>query len=397
LSSCRDYISDGADHQAGRWDRLRATFNAGGNWFRSMPHAGIRCLSPSRASATAKLSTGEGDDGETSEKRWMTKLPETPSRSTQWKRYFWPIVGGAAVILSLRLLWHELRGISFADVWDGLSAIPISRYALSTLGTIAAYAAIAGYDHIALVHLGRRVSLVFVSLCSFTTYALSHNVGGSVLSGAVIRYRAYGTKGLSGAEVGILVAVCWFTFVLSMIFVLGLLLTLHPDLANRFVGVLPVSVSATAGLAGLAFVALYVTGSALHLKPLNIGRVHLHYPKLRIVAAQLTIGPLEILAAASILYFALPAEGNPGYITVLGVFAVAFSLASISHAPGGLGVFEYVVLAGLSEMDKAGVIAALVVFRLAYLVIPLLFGLIIVILFERNQWKANDTGSEGRD
>jgi len=315
----------------------------------------------------------------------------------QWKKYFWPVVGLAAVVFSLWLLWHEVRGISFSDVYDGLAAIPPRRYALCVLGAAVAYAAIAGYDHIALVHIGRRVSLLFVSLCSFTTYALSHNLGGSVLSGAVIRYRAYATKGLSGPEVGILVAVCWFTFVLAMIFVGSLLLVFHPDLANRFVGVLPVSVSAATGVAGLAFVALYVAGSALHLRPLHIGRVHLNYPRLGIVLAQLTVGPLEILAAASILYFALPDAGNPGYLTVLGVFVVAFSLASISHAPGGLGVFEYVALAGLSDMDKAGVLAALVVFRMAYLIIPLVIAMIVVIGFERSQFGSDADQSPAGD
>lgn len=305
----------------------------------------------------------------------------------QLKRYFWPVVGLAAVFFSLWLLWHEVRGISFGDVYEGLAAIPLHRYVLCVLGAAVAYAAIAGYDHIALVHIGRKVSLLFVSLCSFTTYALSHNLGGSVLSGAVIRYRAYATKGLSGPEVGILVAVCWFTFVLAMIFVGSLLLVFHPDLANRFVGVLPVSVSAATGVAGLAFVALYVAGSALHLRPLHIGRVHLNYPRLGIVFAQLTVGPLEILAAASILYFALPDVGNPGYLTVLGVFVIAFSLASISHAPGGLGVFEYVALAGLSDMDKVSVLAALVVFRMAYLIIPLIIAMVVVIAFERSQFR----------
>ena len=188
----------------------------------------------------------------------------------QWKRYFWPVVGCAAVVFSLWLLYHEVRGISFTDVYEGLAAIPPYRLLLSALGTIVAYAAIAGYDNIALAHIGRKVSLLFVSLCSFTTYALSHNIGGSVLSGAVIRYRAYATKGLPGAEIGVLVAVCWFTFVIAMILVGGVLFTFSPDLATRFVHVLPVEVSAATGMIGLAFIALYVFGSWLHLKPLKI-------------------------------------------------------------------------------------------------------------------------------
>lgn len=307
------------------------------------------------------------------------------------KKYFWPAVGLVAVVFSLWLLYREVRGISFEDVYDGLAAIPVHRYVLSVLCAAAAYAAIAGYDHIALVHLGRRVSLLFVSLCSFTTYALSHNLGGSVFSGAVIRYRAYATKGLSGAEIGILVAVCWFTFVLAMVFLGGLLLAFLPDLANRFVGVLPVSVSAATGVAALAFVAVYVTGSAIGMKPLKVGKVQLNYPRLPIVLAQITVGPMEIIAAGAILYFALPADNNPGYLVVLGVFVIAFSLASISHAPGGLGVFEYVVLAGLSDMDKVGVLAALVVFRLFYLIIPLIVAVIVVIAFERSQFGRSGT------
>jgi uncharacterized membrane protein YbhN (UPF0104 family) len=206
-----------------------------------------------------------------------------------------------------------------------------------------------------------------------------------VLSGAVIRYRAYGSKGLSGPEIGVLVAVCWFTFVLAMIFLGGLLLVFLPDLANRFVGILPVEVSTGMGVIGLAFVALYVFGAALKLRPLKIGRVQLHYPRLSIVLAQLAVGPTEILAAASILYFALPQAGNPGYLVVLGVFVIAFSIASASHAPGGLGVFEFVALAGLADMDKASVLAALVVFRLFYLIIPLIVAVIVVIAFERSQ------------
>ena len=96
-------------------------------------------------------------------------------------------------------------------------------------------------------------------------------------------------------------------------------------------------------------VAAYVFGSWLHLKPLKLGSFELYYPRLPIVARQLVVGPAEILAAAAIIHFALPAAGHPGYLVVLGVFLVAFAAAQISHAPGGLGVFEIVFLAGMPE------------------------------------------------
>jgi uncharacterized membrane protein YbhN (UPF0104 family) len=308
-----------------------------------------------------------------------------------WRRYFWPVVGLAAVALSLWLLIHELRGISLDDVWAGIVAIPARGWILAALSSVIAYASLAGYDHIALLHIGKKVSWLFVTFCSFTTYALSHNIGGSVISGAVIRYRAYGTRGLTGQDVGVLVAICWITFVLSSIFLGGLVLVLEPEVIDRFSGAPHHGAAVAAGIAMLILVSAYIFGSWLHLKPLRIGGFQLHYPALPIVARQLLIGPVELLAAAAIIFFALPAAGNPGYFVILGVFLVSFSVAQLSHAPGGLGVFEVVFLAGLSDMDPVGVLAALLVFRLFYLIIPLLIGLGVVLYFEHSQYSKGES------
>ncbi|MFC5384391.1 lysylphosphatidylglycerol synthase domain-containing protein [Aquamicrobium segne] len=306
------------------------------------------------------------------------------------KRYFWPTIGLAAVTFSIWILLDELRHISLDDVQDSLAAIPVSGWGLSILSALVAYIALAGYDHIALIHLGKRISWLFVSLCSFTTYALSHNIGGSVFSGAVIRYRAYATKGLTGQEVGSLVAICWFTFVLSTLSVGAIVLFLAPDLPERFSSLDFEKFSGASAMVFLAPVIAYIFGSWLHLRPLRIGSFELHYPRLPIVARQLTIGPLEILAACAIIYFALPQTGNPGYLVVLGVFLVSFSAAQISHAPGGLGVLEVVFLAGLSDMEVADVLAALLIFRLLYLIIPFILSLGVVLLFERAQLQQRD-------
>lgn len=307
-----------------------------------------------------------------------------------WKRYFWPAVGLAAVAFSIWILLHELRGISLDDVWDSLMAISSTHWALSALSAVVAYAALAGYDHIALLHIGKRVSWLFVTLCSFTTYALSHNIGGSVFSGAVIRYRAYVTKGLSGQEVGVLVAVCWFTFVLSTITVGAIVLILVPGLLDRFSDLGLREFSGLTGMLLLVPVIAYVFCSWLNLRPLRIASLQIHYPRLPIVARQLIIGPLELFAAGTIIYFALPEAGNPGYLVVLGVFLVSFSVAQISHAPGGLGVLEVVFLMGLPDMEAVDVLAALLVFRLFYLIVPLIVSLGVVLLFERAQLRRND-------
>ena len=63
----------------------------------------------------------------------------------------------------------------------------------------------------------------------------------------------------------------------------------------------------------------------------------------------------------------------------------SFSAARLSHAPGGLGVLELVFVTALPAVPRADVLAALLVFRLLYLIAPLCFGIIAVVIFERSR------------
>ncbi|HEV2557419.1 MAG TPA: lysylphosphatidylglycerol synthase domain-containing protein [Microvirga sp.] len=320
------------------------------------------------------------------------------------REFVWPLVGLLAVVVSGWLLYRELRGLSLDDLEASLQAIPAHRYGLAALATLFAYAALAWYDRIALLHLGvRHIGWLFVSVCSFTTYALSHNIGASVFSGALVRYRAYSSKGLSAPQIAVLVALCSFTFGLGTILLSGLTLTLDPTLLQRLAGLLPDAMTnpTTArviGLALLGFVALYVIGSVLNLRPVVIRTFKLEYPRPAVMVRQLIAAPLELLGAAGIIYFALPAHLEPSFIVVLAVFLASFSAALVSHAPGGLGVFELVFLTAMPDIPKSDVLAALIIFRLFYLLIPFGLSIAVVLLFERARlaqaWR-NRMGADG--
>jgi uncharacterized membrane protein YbhN (UPF0104 family) len=305
------------------------------------------------------------------------------------REFVWPVVGLAAVVVSGWLLYRELRGLSLADLEASLTAIPAHRYGLAALSTLVAYAALAWYDRIALLHLGvKHIGWLFVSICSFTTYALSHNIGASVFSGALVRYRAYSSKGLSAPQIAVLVALCSFTFGLGTVLLGGLTLTFDPTLLQRLEGLLPAALTnpTTAriiGLAFLGFVALYVVGSVLHLRPVVIRKFKLEYPRRAVMVRQLFAAPLELLGAAGIIYFTLPAQLEPSFVVVLAVFLASFSAALVSHAPGGLGVFEIVFLTAMPDIPKPDVLAALIIFRLFYLLIPFALSIVVVLLFER--------------
>jgi uncharacterized membrane protein YbhN (UPF0104 family) len=305
------------------------------------------------------------------------------------REFIWPLIGLAAVVISGWLLYRELRGLSLHDVWESLAAIQPQHYLAAVVSTLVAYAALAWYDRIALIHLGiHHISWLFVSVTSFTTYALSHNIGASVFSGALVRYRAYTSKGLSAPQVAVLVALCSFTFGLGTALLMGVSFVFDPELLSRLEGRVPVALAnpTTArvfGLILLAGVALYVLGSVLHLRPVTIRKFTLAYPRPNVMVRQLIAAPLELLGAAGIIYFALPDHVNPGYPIVLGAFLASFSAALVSHAPGGLGVLELVFVAMMPDVPKADLIAALLVFRLFYLLLPFAAAIVVVLLFER--------------
>ena len=207
-----------------------------------------------------------------------------------------------------------------------------------------------------------------------------------MISGGVVRYRAYSSRGLSAGEIGVLIAFCSFTFALGTILLTGIVLVLRPEITERFVGMLPMEASASTGYVLLSLVGLYVICSWLGRRPHRSAKFEVQSPRLPIRASQLVIGPLELAAAAAIVYFALPEAGNPGYIVVLGIFLISFSAALISHAPGGIGVLELVFITGLPEMDKADVLAALLVFRLFYLIVPFVIALFVILFFERSEY-----------
>jgi len=170
--------------------------------------------------------------------------------------YIWPLIGIFAVIFSLYLLYGELNGLSAKDIGQSLACIPVARWGLAILGTFIAYMALAWYDRIALLHLGHKLGWLFISAVSFTTYALSHNIGASVFSGAVVRYRAYSTKGLTAGEVGVLVALCSFTFTLGSVLMGGMVLIIEPELILNLFDV-PLVMTRGVGFLMLACVGLY--------------------------------------------------------------------------------------------------------------------------------------------
>jgi phosphatidylglycerol lysyltransferase len=117
-------------------------------------------------------------------------------------------------------------------------------------------------------------------------------------------------------------------------------------------------------------------------RTLALGRWTLALPSARIAAAQMLVGGVEMLAALGALYVLLPAASAPPFVDFLPIYVAAVLAGIVSHAPGGLGVFETIMLASFEPTARADLLAALLCYRLTYNLLPFVLTSIALAGFE---------------
>ena len=129
----------------------------------------------------------------------------------------------------------------------------------------------------------------------------------------------------------------------------------------------------------------YLALAHLWRREFRLFNYRFHIPDGRETLWQIVIGAIDLAFAGGALYLLLPDAGVPALLTFWTIYAVAMLAGALSHSPGGLGVFEGVMLLLMPLAPKAGVLAALVLFRMIYTYIPFLLGLIVIAVLE---WRA---------
>ena len=86
----------------------------------------------------------------------------------------------------------------------------------------------------------------------------------------IIRFRAYGSRGLSAGEIAVLVTITTFTFLVGAFALGGIVTIVRPEVVQRYFDVAE-WVAVLVGLGLLAVPLFYLAGSLFHFKPLTIG------------------------------------------------------------------------------------------------------------------------------
>jgi len=296
-------------------------------------------------------------------------------------------IGLILFLAALEVLRTELRTVSWHGLMADLFSISPWHLGVAVGLTVANYAVLTGYDFLAFAYVGHHLHWRRIVIASFVAYAISNNLGFAMLSGASVRYRFYTRWGVTAEELSRIVFAYVVTFWLGLLLLGGLSL-----MTGRFPRELGDAVPALAAPAGAVLILAslgYVAAACLRLAPIRIRSVQLPFPSATIAIAQLAVSVVDWTLAGTVLYILLPSGAVP-FLTFLGAFLASQLLGLASHVPGGVGVFEGLMVLLLKPvLPSTTLLPVLIAYRAVYYLLPLASALLVLVADEAHQRRAH--------
>lgn len=287
--------------------------------------------------------------------------------TSQWRRWLSPAVGIGIFLIAAVVIGDELRHVSWHEVEAAAAATPLPSLMLALALLIVSLSAASSFDGLALKSLGKAASWRRTWQPSMLAFALANAGAPGLAMAGGIRFRAYQADGLSGGDVALVSALA------AMIGLVG--------------GLVLVSLAAAGALAdlaaqahlppwvGLIFAVFGLKVLGVYLLAPRAGWLRRFLPDRKTRLAIVLGSALEWMAAATILYVLLPEGSRGDLLHYLPVFGMAGLLGAVSGLPGGLGAFDAIMIAALGpRVGTADVVGALLLYRLVYVIGPLLIA-----------------------
>jgi phosphatidylglycerol lysyltransferase len=284
---------------------------------------------------------------------------------------------------------HLLSELDLYALHDSILDVPKPALLGALAATVVGFVILLGYEWSASRYAGVNLPPRTLALGGFTAFAIGNAIGLSLLSGGSVRYRLYARHGVGAGDVAHM----------TLFASLSLGCALPPLAALATLSNLPAASAALrlsegllASIAGAvlllcAILAIGIYRRRLPEQPLpdnllvKAGRRTLRLPGRRLTLLQLLITALDIAAAATVLYLLLPEA--PPFGAFLLVYLLALAAGVLSHVPGGVGVFEAILLAAFADkLGAAPLAAALLLYRLIYVILPMLVACVLLLINE---------------
>ncbi|EDY84234.1 conserved hypothetical protein [Verrucomicrobiia bacterium DG1235] len=285
------------------------------------------------------------------------------------------LTGGflALVVGLMYLLYRNLSSFDYESILETVKGYSALSLLLAVAFTAVSYLLMGGYDWLGQIYVGKRQNWKRTLLVAFYSYVLSLNVGLSIVSSSAVRYKMYQSWGYNGKEIAKLIVFASVSFWLGLAVLAGAALCATNA---SFDGAYPIPDALVKPVGGLMVLAglVYVLACRFSKGRLRIRGREVSLPNWKSGIGQIGITVADTIAAATALYFLIP-DDNLSYFAFTSIFCIAFFAGLVSSTPGGIGVFETIFLLFLpTTADNNELLAALLVYRAIYFLLPLVFA-----------------------
>lgn len=300
---------------------------------------------------------------------WYWSLTESGVqvvRGVRWRTVMMVALALIMLLAAMALVQHDLRTFSFETIIASVSAISPSHILLAIGATALSYVALSAYDYLALRYTDQSPPLQTTIFASACAYAVSNTLG----SGHAVRSRLYSSWGLSTFDVAVIAFVTGFFLCLSGLTLTGLGLLLEASVFEQALHV-PAGGTLVVGAAALITVLAGVVYISTGPDVRTLRQITMKRPARRLVGLQWGVGLIDWVASAAVLFILLPSGSDFSFLAFVPIFVVAHYVGAASGLPGGVGVFEVVILTLTPSMNAVDTVAALIAYRGIYYLLPL--------------------------
>ncbi len=270
------------------------------------------------------------------------------------------------------------------DLWSSSLEIILEMLLISGVG----YFLLGVSEWLAIQITGEKLEFKYILFGAFLSNAISQNAGSSLISGGSIRFRVYRDFGLSNS------AIIKITVLGSLSYFLSAFTLLLFSVAAS-----PQSIFLSELLSSGPLKALLIIGACLTLvwlvlcvinhQSLQFRGEKIALPTPAIALQQIASGSLELLFTGLVLFIPLHQFVHISFGEFIIIFLVAQLAGLVSQVPGGIGIFEssFILMLGNNSPPEK-ILAALILYRFIYYLVPLLIAGILLLLYETKTLKS---------
>jgi phosphatidylglycerol lysyltransferase len=310
-------------------------------------------------------------------------------RQVDYKRLLSPALALVICILLLFALQEISQSINYHSVSRRLFNIAPGKWIAALAATALSFIALVARDEIGLRHVQAKVPRSLLWIGATAASALGNIAGFGALTGGAVRCRVYGAAGVTPSQVGRLTVFTSVSLVLALLLTGALGALWDTTLLSAMTHIAP-GVLRAASLSTLVAVVVAIACCGVRTKRIETRwrRIAFDIPARADLIGQILFGIVDIVGAGAALWAFLPVT-QADFISFMAVYSASLLLGIVGHTPGGVGIFESVMVFALrGDITTPSLVAALLAYRAVYFGLPLVLSAGVLAAYEGRALRA---------